>query len=245
MSSVSKPPKHPIDQVDAQLSDLLPDFLNGHLGDDEAMRVKEELAANPELRAQLDQQRQLQTALRAESARNDAMAKTVSSSRGSGFEAIAAKVENSRDTGWQSKFQQWWSGGNLRAFAPLFALVIAVGMFSMTNISSPDIEVNEFETRISPEQFSQPTLRILPHVDTHSPEFSELLSDYDLKLGQRLPDSNIAEVSPLSDHADINGIVRALSDDQRVVFAKVVSGDLSPDSVEGRSPTPSRGGVVE
>ena len=59
------------DTDQSELSDLLPDFLNGHLADSDRTKIEAALETNTKLREQLEFQRELQTALRAESLKRD------------------------------------------------------------------------------------------------------------------------------------------------------------------------------
>lgn len=218
--------RHGPEHLDSELTDLLPDFLNGHLDRAQEVTIETALAINPQLQEQLDIQRLLQNALRAESVESDARARTTAPSRGTGFDAIADRIEDSRGGRWQTMFQQWWSAGGARAGIPAFAMMLAVGMFAGTNLVTPGNEINEFETRIGAADHGEPTLRILPHLNVNSTAFAELLSDYDLQLGQLLPDSNMADVMPASKDTDIDSVARALANDSRVLHAKVIGDDM-------------------
>ena len=71
--------------------------------------------------------------------------------------------------------------------------------------------------------------------------FAELLDDYGLQLAQQLPESNMAEVtllSELSDHTDMVALTEALMQDERVAFAKIVSDLETSDAVSKESVSP-------
>ena len=169
--------------------------------------------------------------------------------RGSGFAAIADRLEESsldrllnRLAGWFGLTGVESTGGlGLSAVVPAFALMLVVGLVASTNLQEDDVTINEFRTIIGEQSYDQPTLIILLEREMESLAFAELLNDYGLQLAQQLPESNMAEVtllSELSDHTDMVALTEALMQDERVAFAKIVSDLETSDAVSKESVSP-------
>ena len=234
------------DQTDQALENLLPDYINGHLDSETAERLESALAGNADLRAQLEFQSRLQIALRADAEVADNKALSMGVPRGSGFEAIADRLEESSFDRLLSQLAGWFglTGADgtgrlgLSAVVPAFALMLVVGLFASTNLEEDEFTINEFETRIGEQTYDQPTLRILLEREMENLAFAELLNDYDLQLSQYLSDSNMAEVILRSDQTDMVALTAALMQDERVAFAKIVSGPETSDDVTKESVSP-------
>ena len=175
--------------------------------------------------------------------------------RGSGFAAIADRLEESsldrllnRLAGWFGLTGAESTGGlSLSAVVPAFALMLVVGLVASTNLQEDEVTINEFRTIIGEQSYDQPTLIILLEREMESLAFAELLDDYGLQLAQQLPESNMAEVtllselselSELSDHTDMVALTEALMQDERVAFAKIVSDLETSDAVSKESVSP-------
>jgi len=212
---------------DLMLTDLLPDYLNGHLSNAKREEVEAALEESPRLREQLEFQSRLQIALRANAEVADQAAITVAASRGSGFEAVADRMVDSPVTRIKNAIRGAWQGAGTPAWIPAFALLFVVGIVAQLNLgdSAPtidDMEATDFQTAFGHDDFEQPTLLIIPRLSVNSEEFAALLSDYDLQLEGRLTESNIAEATPLMADADIESIAAALIKDDRVERATAV-----------------------
>ena len=239
-------------QLEQSLENLLPDYINGHLDSETTQQLESALADNADLRAQLEFQSRLQIALRADAEVADSKAQSIGVPRGSGFAAIADRLEESsldrllnRLAGWFGLTGVESTGGlGLSAVVPAFALMLVVGLVASTNLQEDDVTINEFRTIIGEQSYDQPTLIILLEREMESLAFAELLDDYGLQLAQQLPESNMAEVtllselSELSDHTDMVALTEALMQDERVAFAKIVSDLETSDAVSKESVSP-------
>ena len=209
------------DQSD--LSDLLPDFLNGHLSDADRVRVAVALEGSAQLKEQLEFQRALQVALRSEAQQREEIAAVGQVARGSGFEAIAERIVDSPFERFRRRLFDFWQGGSLTASVPAFAAVLALGVFLANTYVSTETPVNEFETLFGVEQHDEPTLRLLTNLDAQSLELETLLREYGLRIKAVLPESNMIDVVQLTTDADIALVAQALGQDERVLFAKVLN----------------------
>ena len=216
------------------LADLLPDYINGHLDADTQARLEKALATDKDLSAQHEFQTRLQIALRGQAESADSEAALNSIHGAPGFAAIADRLEESTGERLLNRFSDWFGlrvTGNFpaTALAPAFVLVLAVGLFAGIERGDSETTVDDFRTLTSAETFDQPTLRIITRAGMETTVFAQLLSDYDLNLEQRLPDSYTADVTPVVEGEDLTLLVDALLQDDRVVFAKVVSDRATSD----------------
>lgn len=226
----------------ADLVHLLPDYLNGHLGGADLAEFEAQLADNTALQEQLQFERALQAAMRAQARAADENAAIARVPSGTGFAAIADRLEQAPQAGWLVRLQRWWQGPRLHSGVPAFALLLVVGLVGATSLVTPTDPVNEFETLTAVESASQPTLRVLPKIAVESPEFLQLLADYGLQLEQTLPGSNMADATLILADADLARIAAAVANDERVVRVKVVgqsTGDGGRATDSARSATDS------
>jgi len=210
-----------------RLVEFFPDYLNGCLSEKKHAEVESALAASSHLREELEFQSKLQVALRSDAEMADTVAVTIADSRGSGFGAVADRIVDSRFARIKDFIKDGWNGVGAQALMPAFALLLVVGVVANSTLddSSPRIssqDIIEHETRMLPELYDQPTLRILPHALVGSEEFAVLLGDYGLRLELSLTESNMAEVTPVHADADIELLVAALKEDERVKSAKAL-----------------------
>ena len=216
-----------------RLADLLPDYLNDHLSAPKRAEVEAALAVSQRMRDQLAFQSRLQVSLRAEAQAADEVAVTVAESRGSGFAAVADRIVDSPFTRLKDMFQELLNGVGTPALMPAFALMLVVGL--VANLETTDSSApinNDFETRTSVEDYSEPTLRIFPRVAIDSEEFDLLLSDYGLQLEVHLKVSEMAEVTPVRGDVDLEALAAALIEDDRVEHASALSNSASERKVE-------------
>jgi len=216
-----------------ELIHLLPDYINGHLDADTTARMESALLTDQDLRTQYEFQVGLQVALRSHAEVADSRAQLNSIQGGSGFAAITDRLEESAGQRLLNRLRNWigFGGGDfsVTALAPVFVLVVAVGLFAGVLQNDPELTVNDFETRMSLDTFDQPTIRILAQSGLDPVAFSALLRDHGLQLVQNLPD-NVVEVTPVAQGKDLTLLMDALLADDRVVFAKIFSAGAAVSS---------------
>ncbi|MEM6606642.1 MAG: hypothetical protein AAF671_12835, partial [Pseudomonadota bacterium] len=147
-----------------QASDMLADYLNEHLDDADREFVELSLARNSELREQLQFERNLGVALRAEAE----LSYTRDEHRSAGFSAISDRLETRAgfiETGFNSLINGWFVDNWrwLAAGVPVAGLLL---MLASVDLFRPGMEdgVQEFRTAFDPEkEYAAPTLVVLFH----------------------------------------------------------------------------------
>ena len=200
-----------------RLTDMLPDYLNGHLSARDAAHVEAALETSESLRKQLQFEQQLQHSLRTES-------KAAESALGSAaYDSIRDRIEAEPKSIWQ------WRMPYVGAIAPLALLAIVVLQFDTQpspHFDARDIETNQqFETRTDdPQAYDQPTLRVLFDEPLALPELEQWLSEQQLELvDDTASPRRMLEVTSTRDANELALLVSQLEADQRIQAVKVMN----------------------
>ncbi|MEM1145676.1 MAG: hypothetical protein AAGI88_24140 [Pseudomonadota bacterium] len=206
-----------------QASDMLADYLNEHLDDADREFVELSLARDSALREQLQFERNLGVALRAEAELSD----TRDEHRSAGFSAISDRLETRAgfiETGFNSLINGWFVDNWrwLAAGVPVAGLLL---MLASVDLFRPGMEdgVQEFRTAFDPEkEYAAPTLVVLFHEPLNKDALGQFLTVHDLDLVDGSSVGALLELRPTSSDVDVETIAGRVGRDARVHVVRLV-----------------------
>ncbi|MEM6302100.1 MAG: hypothetical protein AAF749_10200 [Pseudomonadota bacterium] len=204
-------------ETQRRASDMLADYLNGHLTESDRQYVESVLASDASLKEQLLFEESLKVALRTESE----LVETRVTTSDAGFDAIADRIEPQRHPiadAFSNFLEQWrW----LAVAAPVAAVVL---MLSMNGLQQgPVAPVQEFETAFDDKaNYEAPTLLVLFEEPPEESTLAEFLAMHDLSLIDNAAVGPMLELRPQDKEANLRAVATKIEDYPRVLAVKLL-----------------------
>ncbi|MEM7764548.1 MAG: hypothetical protein AAF290_10735 [Pseudomonadota bacterium] len=196
--------------------DMLEDYINGHLSDDDAHFMQQRIAEDAELAAQFDFQRRLQQALRAEA---DQVAEVTAADADGRFQfaSVAARLQEPRR---RPRMPVFWAVGATCAAVMLMMSPVVQDRFGGDDKPT----VNEFETAFDTGQTAGgQQLHVLLRTPLPEHERDVLLRDMGLRLEYVEQGGTLLVVTAINTENELQAIANAL-DARDVVIGTTVVG---------------------